>query len=352
MATARSLQRLARARGLRGLVLNYHTMRTARTRAHLDVLQRLFAVLPLEQVLERTSRGMTADKLPIALTFDDGKHSHLTEIVPVLWERQVHGTFFVTSEPCATGGAHWFDLAGRATRAFDEAIASGRPSAGTDPRLRETLLEQFAGFVRHRHHAGRKHLEFDFDRLKRLDAARRDSVVRQLAVYLGVDSTPVGDDERALTPQEVAALAHQGFTIGSHSATHPILTLETTERIWHEVADSRSQIAQWIGQPVEHFCYPNGNASEATELLTRQAGYSTAWTTEPLWLSERENPHRLPRVQMYEHDDRADMVLRVVLATLALLPNPDGTGFKYRHRRARAGGATPRSRCPRPRRRA
>ena len=89
-----------------------------------------------------------------------------------------------------------------------------------------------------------------------------------------------------------------------------------------------------------------------TESLTRKAGYVTAWTTVPLWLSGRENLHRLPRVQMYEHDDRADITLRVVLATLGLLPNPDGTGFAYRRRTAPVGDATPRSRCPRPHRRA
>jgi peptidoglycan/xylan/chitin deacetylase (PgdA/CDA1 family) len=350
IATARSLGRLARARGLRGLVLNYHTMRSTSIRAHLDVVQGLFVVLSLDEVVERARRETAPDKLPVALTFDDGKRSHLTEIAPVLRKRQVHGTFFITSKPSATGGAHWFDLARRAKRTFDEAVAGGASSAGVDPDRREALLQQFMGFVRTYHHAGKAHLEFDFDRLKRLDAARRDEVVRQLTGHLRMDSTPVGDDEWALTPHEVAILARDGFTIGSHSATHPNLTLETTERVWHEVADSRSQIAQWIGQPVEHFCYPNGNASEATELLTRKAGYSTAWTTEPLWLRGRENPHRLPRVQMYEHDNRADIVLRLVLASLALVPNPDGTGFEYRHRAAHASGATPRPRYRRPRR--
>ena len=85
---------------------------------------------------------------------------------------------------------------------------------------------------------------------------------------------------------------------------------------------------------MRHFGYPNGNATEETEAATRKAGYTTAWTTTPLWLSGRENPHRLPRVQMFEHYDRGELVLKSVLATAGVLPNGDGTGRAYRHQTA------------------
>lgn len=322
-----ALAQLARVRGVRALVLNYHIMRAQSMREHLDVLGDLFEILPLEDLLARID-GPAGPRVPAALTFDDGKRSHLTEVAPVLLERGLHASFFVTSQPSATGGIHWFDLAERVRAAFDD-LAGGPDGA---ERV-ASIVEPFSDLVAR---AEARPPRLVLDRLKKVDSARRDAVVAELASALGVDPRPIDDDERALTPAEVGELVRLGFTVGSHSATHPILTLESADRVWHEIADSQSQIAEWIGRPVRHFCYPNGNASEATEKATRKAGYTTAWTTVPLWMTERENPHRLPRVQIFEHYDRGEIALKSVLATVGALPNPDGTGRAYRAARGTA----------------
>jgi peptidoglycan/xylan/chitin deacetylase (PgdA/CDA1 family) len=117
--------------------------------------------------------------------------------------------------------------------------------------------------------------------------------------------------------------------------THPILTEEKEARARHEVAESRRVIGGWIGEPVRHFAYPNGNASDVTEILTRRAGYETAWTTVPLWVRARQNEHRLPRVQIFGHHDPGEVILKIVLAMMGLLRNPDGTGMAYRLEAAR-----------------
>lgn len=330
---ARRLAQLGRGFGLRGIVLNYHIMRSASMRSHLDVLQDLFDLLPLDEVLERASRAPApGSRIPAALTFDDGKRSHLTEVAPVLRERGVPGAFFVTAGPSTSDGLHWFDLAERARRAFDALLAD--PEAGERATLRAGLIERFGSILRLRSAGGAGTPEVDFDRWKRMDAAARDASVGALAEALGVSPRPQDDDERALTPAEVGELARQGFLVGSHSVTHPILTLESPERVHREVAGSRASISEWIGTPVRHFCYPNGNASDETEAATRRAGYDAAWVTDPLWLDGSENRHRLPRVQIFEHYDRNEIALKVALSVARVLPNPDGTGRAYRAQRA------------------
>ena len=331
----RTLSQLARARGVRGIVLNYHIMRADSLRAHLDVLTDLFEIVPLDELMLRCREdGPPRGRVPAALTFDDGKRSHLTEVAPVLQERGLHASFFVTSDHCDRGTIHWFDLLDRIQGEFDEFMAGGDGPAAGDPVFRGALKEELREVVRERAAPRRSGaapvLELDRNRLKLLEAARRDAILVELATQLGIDLAPSNDDERCLTPDEVAELARQGFTVGSHSATHPVLTREGLDRVWHEVADSQSRIREWIGAPVRHFCYPNGNASAETEALTRKAGYEAAWTTVPLWMGARENPHRLPRVQVFEHYDRGELCLKAALATVGALPNPDGTGRAYR----------------------
>ena len=328
---ARRLAQIARARDVRAVVMNYHIMRAQSMRAHLDVLDELFDVVPIDELLRRAERPLQSGaRVPTAITVDDGKRTHLSEIAAVLRERGRHGTFFVTSGPSASGSVHWFDLADRTRHAFDALLARPEPSSAD-----RELHTRFAGLLRERRRRGAPPvLEVEFDRWKRMDAARRDESVAALAQSLGVDPNPIDDDERPLTPDEVAALSRQGFTVGSHSATHAILTCESAERVWHELADSQARIAEWIGQPVTHFCYPNGNHSRETEAATRKAGYTTAWVTDPVWLGAGENLHCLPRIQIFEQFDRAEIALKAVLAMLGVLPNPDGTGRAYREKRA------------------
>lgn len=318
-----ALARLARARGLRGIALNYHIVHAGPMRAQLDILEELFRIVPLEELLAiaRSDRSF-GDRVPVALTFDDGKRSHLTETAVALRERKVPATFFVTAGPSLHDAPHWFDLGHRVSDALDAALAGAvAPDRAHELRTRFTMLLR----------GGR----VEFGRWKRMDAAQREAVLAELADELDVPQRPVDDDERPLSPQEILCLAREGFTIGSHSFTHPILTLESSDRVWHEVDDSRTRISEWIREPVRHFAYPNGNHSAETELATRKAGYATAWVTDPLWLGPGENLHRLPRLQVFPHYDRAEIALKVALATAGVLPNPDGTGRAYRTRRVR-----------------
>jgi peptidoglycan/xylan/chitin deacetylase (PgdA/CDA1 family) len=316
---ADALARWARARGYRGLALNYHVMHAASMEAHVAILESLFEIVGADELLARArAPERRGGRMPIALTFDDGKRSHLTEVVPVLERRGVGATFFVTSEPSRTGGLHWFDLARRIEKARRDREAAGarQEASGRDA-------------------PGCDLSSFNIRRaLKRTDAAHRDEALAAMAAELGIETAPRDDDERPLTPAEVGEMARRGFTIGSHSATHPILTEETPERVRREIEDSRTAIAAWIGEPVRHFAYPNGNASDATEALTRGAGYDAAWTTLQLWIGAGENEHRLPRVQIFERYDRGEIALKAVLSTMPVLPNADGTGYAYRDSRS------------------
>lgn len=79
-----------------------------------------------------------------------------------------------------------------------------------------------------------------------------------------------------LDASELRALHAQGFTIGSHSMSHPQMSRLSDEEALRELARSRTVLSDMIGQPVRWFAYPYLAANERTKRLAREAGYAGA----------------------------------------------------------------------------
>ena len=120
---------------------------------------------------------------------------------------------------------------------------------------------------------------------KRLPNARRlalcDEVVERLGVRLPDELPP---EWRPLSWKQVRELRRDGMEFGAHTVTHPILsTVEDDAMLAREIAGSKRRIEEELGEPVKHFCYPNGQRAdidERTLAAVRQSGFETAVTTE------------------------------------------------------------------------
>ena len=69
----------------------------------------------------------------------------------------------------------------------------------------------------------------------------------------------------------------------SHSLTHPRLTDIPLSQARRELADSRTQLAHVLGQPVDDFAFPHGDCS--AQLITEAfaSGYRRVHTLGPIW---------------------------------------------------------------------
>jgi peptidoglycan/xylan/chitin deacetylase (PgdA/CDA1 family) len=82
-----------------------------------------------------------------------------------------------------------------------------------------------------------------------------------------------------LSAPQLKELSAQGFEIGCHSMTHPMLTDLDESGLQHEIADAKSQLEQIVGQPVEHFSCPGGRYDDRVVRIARAAGYRTVATS-------------------------------------------------------------------------
>jgi peptidoglycan/xylan/chitin deacetylase (PgdA/CDA1 family) len=101
-----------------------------------------------------------------------------------------------------------------------------------------------------------------------------------------------------MTFDELRTLLGEEHEIGSHSHSHPILTLSDDQTLRDELAISAQKLSEQLKQAPTSFCYPNGDTDERVVRATRASGYrravTTAWGSNP----HGADPFRLLRFDM------------------------------------------------------
>jgi peptidoglycan/xylan/chitin deacetylase (PgdA/CDA1 family) len=132
-----------------------------------------------------------------------------------------------------------------------------------------------------------------------------------------------GEGELARRPlvswEDVHELRDNGFELGAHTRTHPILTDLPPDELDAEIAGSRADLAERLEAPPSAFAYPYGRWSEATADAARRAGFSSACTVR----AGRNGPgtplHALRRTEIHGTDSRARFALGVAFGDTTIL---------------------------------
>lgn len=95
-----------------------------------------------------------------------------------------------------------------------------------------------------------------------------------------------GDDpseQRAMTEHQLRQLPSEYVTIGSHTATHPVLpTIDDDEHLRKELVGSRITLEAILNRKVTLFSFPYGSFNERIVDHCREAGYDRVFTALPV----------------------------------------------------------------------
>jgi peptidoglycan/xylan/chitin deacetylase (PgdA/CDA1 family) len=257
------------------VVLMYHSISDApldpwrlhvgadRFAEHLEVIHRRFRALSLREL----SAHMLDGDIPprsVVVTFDDGYRDNLTVAKPLLEDRGVPATVFVTTQYVGSARDFWW-----------EELETVCALLGLEARE-------------------------EWDRLQPLGPDERESELDRLWDALGRPSPAASS---VLTRDELAELAASPvIEIGAHTLSHPRLAalLEAEQR--DEIEGSRRELEAITGTTVRSFSYPHGDFSPLTTRLVHAAGLTVACTTRSLPVTPASALLELPRVQALDWD--------------------------------------------------
>jgi len=218
------------------------------------------------------------------MTFDDGYRDNHCYAAPILAERGLRATFFVITDLVGSPLAPWYD---RLVRGWARSVRlPGGPPTDAMKLLRPDDLRRCRL-------SGPPTPRQVVSQAKSLPPSVRAELLRRVESHAGPDEAQ--DVDQIMGWSELSSLAAAGHEIGSHSATHPILTQLDEPALMHEIHGSRSCLAERLGKPVVSFCYPNGDLDDRVVQAVSSAGYRYAVTTRSAINTPGANPHRLAR---------------------------------------------------------
>jgi len=267
-------------------------------------LNRHCNVVPLAEGLA-SLRAAALPERAVSITFDDGYADNHDLAAPLLKRWGAHATFFV-----ATGfldGGRMFN---------DTVIEAVRHAPGAVLDLHDLGLGTHAidGVD-----ARRGAIDRILRRIKGEAPARREALAEAVRARCGAEP-PRG---LMMTSAQVRSLHRQGFAIGAHTVTHPILAETAHDAAREEIATGRAQLERLTGAPVRLFAYPNGRPgrdfADAHAEMVRSLGFEGAVTTA--WGAARVDTDRF-RIPRFTPWDRTGVGFGLRLARNLVTEGP------------------------------
>jgi|GEM_PF-2744230 len=224
-----------------------------------------YRFVTLTEGIRRMREGESLDNL-VTMTFDDGMHSVVEFAYPVMVALGVKGCMYVVPGIVGTSRILWTDMIiavcwhrqGEFALHFPQGRISYAGESNRDPG--KTSLEVIHTFRTLPEEVRKK----CFEQIERMYEEIPEGFVPR--EYLPV----TWDELRSLDPGILE--------VGNHTLSHPKLVNVDGPTMQSEITEARRMIADELGTPVDHFCYPGGSYDLDVVECVRSAGHASATT--------------------------------------------------------------------------
>lgn len=125
--------------------------------------------------------------------------------------------------------------------------------------------------------------------------------------YIGQTSRWLADENQGDRPMmtwgQIRDALKEGIEIGGHSQSHPELDILSSKAAFREIAESKIELEQHLGWPIESFAYPHGYHSRQTRSLVIKAGFTSACAVKNGLSNLDDDPYALARLMLVGDTD-------------------------------------------------
>jgi peptidoglycan/xylan/chitin deacetylase (PgdA/CDA1 family) len=212
---------------------------------HLDWLGRRFNFVSLDDIGLHLGNERPFKRPSAAITFDDGYADVYHNAFPILKRKGIPAAVFVVTNLVGTPNLQIYD------RLF---ACLSRDKAAAFSKMTEMLT-----------------------RLPQREiVGRLESLERDISL-----PSSYRHEFMPLSWEMIGEMQRSDITIGSHTASHVLLTSESLDEARRQLIESRQTLENRLRRNVEHFAYPDGRFNRAILETVQQAGYRFAYTICP-----------------------------------------------------------------------
>jgi peptidoglycan/xylan/chitin deacetylase (PgdA/CDA1 family) len=263
----------------------------------LQYVQRRFNTIPLEELL--FDKPATGTKPFAAITFDDGYSDFISHSIPLLKKYNLPASMFVTTECIDKNIPTW-------TYVLDYLFENTKQLALKDFDA-TGLPEKFAVAKWQSNKDRIVYGKIIKQQLKWVPASVRNKTIDTVITSFDDVQLPNG---MMMTWEDVKQINTAGYTVGSHSVSHPTLaTIENDEELDYELQHAATQLKEKAGISSSVFSYPCGSYDSRVEEHTRKAGYKAGLAVDrQLYQPKQDGIFAVPRIELYnEHWQKSKM---------------------------------------------
>lgn len=247
-----------------------------------------FLIVPLENYLDDPGAFQTKRKIATVL-FDDGYKDNIEYAAPVLVEYKCPASFYIVTDCIDRNIPTW-------TYLIDTALA-GTTKKGIE-LSGEFVPEKFKKLdliINGRSNPMVKDVK---PWMKKLSNPQRMLIMQSVLQQCNDVQTP----GKMMSWDDIRQLNRQGFIIGSHSHTHPMLaSLQNESEITDELSISGSRIRQETGNFPKAISYPIGSFDDRVVNLSKANGYKYGLAVEQHFFKPgKDDLFKIPRVELYQ----------------------------------------------------
>lgn len=111
-----------------------------------------------------------------------------------------------------------------------------------------------------------------------------------------VNKKEIGSNKRLLTKNELLMLVKDGWSIGSHGATHTDFYNLSMLQKDKEIRDSKKALENMLNISIRYLAYPKGRYNKTITKDTKASGYQLGFTMDDEIISTKINRFAIPRV--------------------------------------------------------